>query len=219
MKKVLVVGAHPDDEILGCGGTVAKHVNRGDLVISIIACEGHSVRALVNKSQHQEQIVKANNIIGVKEIKLLQLPDQGLDMLPLTKIIDPIISIVREFQPNIVYCQWGGDVNRDHKLLFEATLVATRPSEKYIEEIIAFDTASSTEWGYPRSFVPDTWIEITDTLDLKIRALAEYKTEMCDYPHPRSLKAIENRALAWGNECVMHAAEAFMTIRRVRRDA
>ena len=120
-------------------------------------------------------------------------------------------------QPQVVYGQFGGDVNRDHQLVFQALLVATRPTESFIETVYAFDTASSTEWAYPRTFVPDTWIDIGDTLDTKIRAMACYESELREYPHPRSLEALKYRARAWGAQVCLEAAEVFMTVRRVSR--
>jgi LmbE family N-acetylglucosaminyl deacetylase len=117
-----------------------------------------------------------------------------------------------------VYCQYGGDVNRDHELVFKAALVATRPTETCIEAVYAFDTASSTEWAYPRTFSADTWVDIADTLDAKLAAMACYESEVRDYPHPRSLEALRIRAHAWGNQHCLQAAEAFMTVRRTLRD-
>ena len=108
-------------------------------------------------------------------------------------------------------------MNRDHQILFQATLVATRPTEPYIDAVYAFDTASSTEWAYPRTFVPDTWVDISATLDVKLGAMACYVSELRDYPHPRSLKALDYRAKAFGNQVCMEAAEVFMTVRRISR--
>src|SRR5205807_2223967 len=93
----------------------------------------------------------------------------------------------------------------------------TRPIEPFIEAVYAFDTASSTEWGYPRSFIPDTWVDISTTLEQKIAAMACYESEVRPYPHPRSLDALRHRARAWGNQCCMDAAEVFMTVRRTLR--
>ena len=203
-KRVLILAAHPDDEILGCGGTAALHVRRGDQVTSVVACEGQSHRYRGRDIAMEEHTRAAAKALGVHTMTL-------------TEIVTPIEVIVREIQPHIVYCQWGGDVNRDHHLLFEAILVATRPTEPCIEAVYAFDTASSTEWAYPRRFVPDTWIDVSETLPQKLDAMRCYETELRDYPHPRSLRALEHRARAWGNQCLMDAAEVFMTIRRTLR--
>lgn len=218
MNKVLVIAAHPDDELLGCGGAVALHTQKGDEVTSVIVCEGDSLRYDDKTEMHQNQIFEAAKVLGVKDVRSLKFPDQKLETVILTDLIDPILNIVREVQPNIVYCQYGGDVNRDHKILFEAILVATRPTEDFIEAVYAFDTVSSTEWGYPRSFIPDTFIDISETLDVKLEAMSKYETELRKYPHPRSLKALEYKAYATGNQNLMHAAEAFMTVRRTIRN-
>src|SRR5690242_16501488 len=159
-KRVLVIAAHPDDEILGCGGTVALHAAGGDRVTSVIACEGESLRygpGGVGQSEHSR---RAAETLGVTDVRSLKFPDQRLDTITLTEIITPLERVVREVSPQIVYCQYGGDINRDHEILFKAILVATRPTERSIEAVYAFETASSTEWAYPRTFAPDTWVDI-----------------------------------------------------------
>ena len=217
-KRVLVIAAHPDDELLGCGGTVALHTAAGDEVASVIVCEGESLRYGPGGVGQPSHILRTAEILGVKDVRTLQFADQRLDTIPLTDIIDALEPVVRERQPNLVYVQYGGDVNRDHELLFKAILVATRPTESCIETILAFDTASSTEWAYPRTFVPDTWVDITSTLETKLAAMACYESEVRSYPHPRSLQALRHRALAWGNQCCLESAEVFMTVRRIVRN-
>jgi LmbE family N-acetylglucosaminyl deacetylase len=214
-KRILVVAAHPDDELLGCGGTVALHTQAGDQVTSVIACEGESLRYGKAGVGQRDHVERAANTLGVRDCRLLEFSDQHLDTHTLTDIITPLEQIVRDVRPQIVYCQYGGDINVDHQLLFKALLVATRPTEEFIQAVYAFDTASSTEWAYPRTFVPDTWVDISRTLKTKLKAMACYTSELRPYPHPRSLEALENRAKAWGNQSCLAAAEVFMTIRRV----
>ncbi|MGD0519245.1 MAG: hypothetical protein ABSA26_17040, partial [Thermoguttaceae bacterium] len=139
--------------------------------------------------------------------------------LNLVDIITPLEKAIGEMRPDIVYCQYGGDINRDHYMLFQAALVATRPLAEFLRVVYAFETASSTEWAYPRTFVPDTWIDISTTLERKINAMACYRSEVRDYPHPRSLEALRHRAAYWGNQVALQAAEVFMTVRRVCRSA
>jgi N-acetylglucosamine malate deacetylase 1 len=217
-RRVLVIAAHPDDELLGCGGTIALHVRAGDRVTAAIVCEGESLRYGRQGVGQQGHAQRAAQTLGVSDSRLLGFPDQRLDTITLTEVISALSKVVSEVRPQVVYCQFGGDVNRDHQLVFQAVLVATRPTERSIESIYAFDTASSTEWAYPRSFQPDTWIDISSTLELKLQAMACYESEVRDYPHPRSLEALRNRAKAWGNQSCMDAAEVFMTVRRLVRD-
>ncbi len=218
-KRVLVIAAHPDDELLGCGGTVALHVRRGDRVRSVIVCEGESLRGVQQSSDGLHHANAAAQVLGVEALQILGFPDQKIDTLTLTELITPIEKVIADFRPEIIYCQYGGDVNRDHELLFKAVLVATRPTEEFISAVYAFDTASSTEWAYPRSFVPDTWVDISSTLSQKLKAMSCYESELRAYPHPRSLQGLEYKARAWGNQCCMDAAEVFMTVRRCfRRD-
>jgi LmbE family N-acetylglucosaminyl deacetylase len=217
--RVLVVATHPDDEILGCGGTVALHTRGGDIVHSIIVCEGESHRysdRICNIQRPQAEA--AANILGVEEIHYLAFPDQRLDTLPLIDVISSLEEIVKKFQPNIIYSQYGGDINRDHEIVFKAMLVACRPIEPQIQSIYAFETSSSTEWAYPRNYVPDTWIDISNTLDSKLAAMSCYAEEVRQWPHPRSLEALRSKAEAAGSQVCLAAAETYMSIRRVFRD-
>jgi len=216
-KRVLVIAAHPDDELLGCGGTIALHVCAGDAVTTVIACEGESLRYGPQGVGQRDHTRRAATLLGVTDVRELGFRDQRLDTHSLTEIITPLELVVREIRPQIVYCQFGGDINRDHEILFKALLVATRPVEDSIEAVYAFDTASSTEWAYPRSFVPDTWVDISSTLEQKLAAMACYESEVRPYPHPRSLDALRHRAHAWGNQHCVDAAEVFMTVRRTVR--
>jgi LmbE family N-acetylglucosaminyl deacetylase len=216
---VLVIAAHPDDEVLGCGGTVALHRRNGDDVCILVMCEGSSLRGVDQGEGEEHHLFAAAREIGVEKenVRHLGFADQRLDTMTLTDIIGPIEEVVREVQPNIVYCQHGGDVNIDHAILFKAALVATRPTEQSIGVIYAYEAASSTEWSHPRDFVPDTFVDISSTLEQKLCAMAAYKSEIRDYPHPRSLAALRHRAHSWGNQNCLDAAEAFMTIRRIAR--
>jgi len=215
---VVCIAAHPDDEVLGCGGALALHAMAGEPVTVIIACEDEPCRSGPYGVYQSAHIMKAAETLGVRDVRHLGFRDQALDVIPLTELIEPLARGVREVRPRIVYCQHGGDVNHDHHRIFQAALVATRPTETYIQAIYAFDTASSTEWAYPRRFVPDTWIDISQTLSVKLQAMACYRSELRDYPHPRSLKGLEYRAKAFGNQVCLDAAEVFMTVRRVSRD-
>lgn len=216
MNKVLVIAAHPDDELLGIGGIVAKHSQAGDEVRSVIMCEGESHRYHEDVGQ-SVAIQEAAQVLGVSRVYRLSFPDQKLDTYTLTELITPLEEISEEYQPQIIYCQSACDANRDHKILFEAATIAFRPTSEWVREFYGFYTASSTEWGYPRNFVPDTWVDITSVLDQKIEAFEKYHSEMRQYPHPRSSEALRHQAHFWGNQCCMDAAEVLMTIRRTYR--
>lgn len=217
-KNVLVIAAHPDDELLGVGGTIALHSAAGDRVNCVVAAAGALKHDSNGNRGVREQAQRAASVLGIHELKILDFPDQGLDQFSLVEIISPLEEIVNGIRPDVVYLQYGYDINRDHQILFQAALVATRPLEKYIQAVFAFDTVSSTEWAYPRSFVPDTWVDISATLEQKIEAMACYETELRDWPHPRSLHSLRVKAESTGSQVVSQAAECFMTIRRVLRN-
>lgn len=211
---VLVIAAHPDDELLGIGGTVLNHTANGDSVRTVIMCEGESLRYAKDVGQ-RSAIKKAADMLGVEHVYSLNYPDQKLDTYTLTDLISPLERISDEFHPEIVYCQFGGDANRDHKIVFEAANIVFRPVNAWMKQFYTFYTASTTEWGYPMSFHPDTWIDISNVLKKKLEAFACYMSEVREYPHPRSIKALEYQAHFWGNQSCMDAAEVLMTIRRL----
>jgi LmbE family N-acetylglucosaminyl deacetylase len=213
----LVIAAHPDDEVLGCGGTIALHTRRGERVITLITCESVSLRYRDSSVDMERQTREAAAVLQVEDVRQFGFPDQALDTVTLTDLIVRLEQVVNEVQPRVVYCQYGGDVNRDHQILFKAALVATRPLVRSIETIYAYSTLSSTEWGYPRTFNPDTWVDISATLEQKLAAMACYRSELHDFPHPRSLRAIRSKAEVDGSTCCLRAAEPFMTVRRISR--
>jgi LmbE family N-acetylglucosaminyl deacetylase len=212
-----VIAAHPDDEILGPGGTLRRHALDGDTVHALIVCEGESMRYQGREVGLADHARKAAEVIGFASVELLGFRDQHLESLALTDLITPLEKKMRETVPHLVYTHFYGDLNRDHQIVAEAALVATRPLQTCVEEVLGFDTASSTEWGSVHPFAPTHFVEISSTLDEKLRAMACYPTEVRGAPHPRSLESLRARALYWGSCVLVSAAEAFVVYRRVRR--
>lgn len=218
---VLVVAAHPDDELLGPGGTVASHAARGDRVRLAVMCEGVSSRYTPEwDSEVRKQAKEAAGILGVTDLVLGNLPDQRLETLPLRDVVREVESLIAEWQPELVYTHFAGDINRDHKILTEAVLVAARPySAPSVKEILMFETPSSTEWGSPTlaaSFQPNVYVDIGEFVEKKIKAFGCYSAEVRQHPHPRSLKALADRARYWGSVINRSAAEAFVLVRSTR---
>lgn len=224
MKQILVVAAHPDDEILGLGGTVKKHVNDGDEVYALILGEGMTSRNDEDKADKlkelHEDVYKAANVIGFKEVYLSNFPDNRFDSVDLLDIIHEIERYVDKLNPEIIYTHHPGDLNIDHKITFKALITACRPVGDYnVKKIIAFETPSSTEWNYnynENTFNPNYFVDIEDTLEAKIKAMETYKTEIRDYPHPRSSKALKVIASRWGTTVGKNYVEAFEIIREVK---
>jgi LmbE family N-acetylglucosaminyl deacetylase len=220
-KKVLVVSAHPDDEILGVGGTVRRHVLEGAEVHALIACEGVSMR--YDDAHHArvvEQARRAGEILGVAEVHFGDLPDQRLDTLPMVDVTAKVEALMDSLRPDTVYTHFPGDVNHDHGILFRAVQVATRPySAPWVRDVLAYETASSTEWGSPTvqgHFVPEVFVDIGETLQAKIEAFLCYEREVREAPHPRSPEALRARAQTWGSYVGLAAAEPFQVIRAIR---
>lgn len=226
-KQVLVVAAHPDDEVLGCGGTVARHAAAGDEVHVVIAAEGATARDSSRDTGARRQEINslrdaaqaAAKVLGSRVPEFLGLPDNRLDGLDLLDVVKPIEDVVAAVRPAIVYTHAPADLNIDHRIVHEAVLIACRPlPDASVRRIFAFETPSSTEWGAAArggTFQPRRFVDISDTLETKLAALECYGSEMREFPHARSLRAI--RALAeWrGASAGLAAAEAFEVIREI----
>lgn len=227
MNKILVVAAHPDDELLGLGGTIRKKVNNGDEAYCIILGEGFTSRGNKREdtdidivSDLHEDAIKASKVVGFKEIHFELLPDNRFDSVDLLDVIKIVEKYIEKYKPDIVYTHHNADRNIDHRITYEAVLTACRPVGDYsVKDIYTFETPSSTEWGFIRgsgTFVPNVFEDITDTLDCKLNAMACYKTELREYPHPRSLKALEIIASRWGTVVGKNYVEAFELVRSTR---
>lgn len=223
MTEVLVFAAHPDDETLGCGGAIARHVDAGDKVHVVVVTDGSSAQYPddpATLARKQDEARAAMKILGVTDLVLGTLPDMRLDTVASLDLTKFLSSHVRRIDPHIVYTHHAGDINLDHRLVFDATLVATRPtSGARLQRVYAYEVASSTDWGeaHPdRAFRPNSFIDIGGVLDRKLRALACYKTELRPAPHPRSLSVVEAYARAWGPRAGLEAAEAMVLVHERR---
>ena len=218
-KKILIIAAHPDDEVLGCFGTVKKLIDEGYEGYTLILGEGKTSRGEGNEEikKLHEEIKKANEVIGIKEVFIESLPDNSFDSIPLLDIVKVVEKYKNLIKPGIIFTHYENDLNIDHRLTYQAVITATRPmSDEVVKEIYSFEILSSTEWNYPLSFSPDIYFDISDTLDKKIKAMSFYKSELREYPHPRSLEGIELNAKYWGIRVGKKAVEAFKAVRVIK---
>lgn len=224
-KKILIIVAHPDDEVLGCFGTVARLIKEGYEAYTLILGEGKTSRyeKRITENRKDEiqllntEIIKANNIIGIKKVFIESFPDNRFDSVDLLDIIKVISKVKDEVKPDIIFTHYECDLNIDHQITYKAVITATRPmKDECVKEIYSFEILSSTEWNYPLSFSPDVFFDINDTWDLKISAMKEYKSELCNYPHPRSIEGIELNAKYQGMRIGKNYAEAFKSVRVIK---
>ncbi len=226
MNKILVVAAHPDDEVLGVGGTIAMHAKNGSECHALILGEGITARGerreLFDGREQvelQEEARKSARILGYESITFCGLPDVRFDGLELLDIVKMVQKAFAEFNPDQVYTHHYGDLNIDHRLTYEATLCACRPAQKgYPRELFCFETLSSTEWNFGRrnhAFFPNTFVDISQTMETKIDAMKCYVGEVRPYPHPRSLESIRALAMVRGSTINTEYAEAFEQVLRI----
>jgi LmbE family N-acetylglucosaminyl deacetylase len=217
---VVVVAAHPDDEILGAGATLARHVRRGREVHAVVLAEGATSRygdGMVPVLQ--KAATRSAEQIGFASIRFEAFPDQRMDAVPLIEITQRIEQILRELRPRVVYTHFPGDVNLDHGVTARATWTACRPyALPGLRRFAVFETPSSTEWGWPvgpEVFRPNRFVDVSGVIDVKLAAMECYESELRDEPHPRSLEALRARAAGWGTVIGVRYAEAFMVLREV----
>ncbi len=218
-KTVLVIAAHADDEALGCGGTIAKHVAQGDPVYAVFMADGVTSRSGSTEreqSARDEAAKQAQDILGIKKSFMLGFPDNRMDGIPLLDIVQKLEQVLDEVQPQVVYTHHYGDLNIDHRITHQATLTACRPVPgTSVQEIYAFEVLSATEWNTPGfcTFTPNVFVDITEHLETKVKALVCYRLELRDEPHTRSLDNVIRLAEIRGNFVGVGAAEAMMVIR------
>ena len=220
-KVVLCVVAHPDDEVLGIGGTLVRHAMAGGKVVVIILSEGEAekLEGTLNCSTRRQCALNAAEAMGTHEVVFHDLPDQRLDSLPLIDIIKPIEVAIQRFTPSIIYTHHGGDANTDHQVIFKATYAACRPMSSNgagIERLLTFETPSSTDQAPQIGefiFRPNTFVDITEAWQKKVDALRCYPTEIIGGLHPRSFEYIESLARMRGGYAGVKLAEAFALVR------
>ncbi len=224
-KRILIVAAHPDDEILGCAGTVARLVKEGFEAYTLILGEGKTSRDEkrdVKKRNHEmsdlkAEVSEANKIIGVKEVFLHDFPDNRFDAVNLLDVVKVVEKFKNEINPQIIFTHYENDLNIDHGVTFRAVLTAARPlKDEGVKEIYSFEVLSSSEWRFPLTFSPQVFFDVSKTLALKVKAMAAYKSELREFPHPRSLQGIELAAQNWGMKIGVPYAEAFILVRMIR---
>ncbi|OHE78489.1 MAG: GlcNAc-PI de-N-acetylase [Verrucomicrobia bacterium GWF2_62_7] len=224
-KRILIVAAHPDDEVLGCGGTAARLVGEGADAFTLILGEGVTSRDASRDPETRRgalallkrQALAANRALGIREVFFGDLPDNRFDSVPLLDIVKRVESVKREVRPDMVFTHYGADLNIDHRITYQAAITAARPLKgESVKEIYSFEVLSSTEWNYPLSFSPDVFWDISGRLKTKLRAMRAYPGELARFPHPRSLEGIELSAKYWGMRTGLRAAEAFKSVRALR---
>lgn len=219
MSTVLILAAHPDDELLGAGATLARHVGDGDQVHAVVLTEGASSRYREGLAEELAKAAhRAAQVLGVASLELWPLPDQRLDALPLIEVVQRVEELVDAVRPDVVYTHFPGDVNADHGIVARAAWTACRPYVvPGLRRFAVFETPSSTEWAWSADcpFTPSLYVDVTHTLDTKLEAMSCYESELRDHPHPRSLRALRERAAYWGSRVGRPAVEPFQVLREV----
>ncbi|MEY7849455.1 PIG-L deacetylase family protein [Natrarchaeobius sp. A-rgal3] len=223
---VLCIVAHPDDEVLGVGGTLACHVATGSDVHVCILSDGVTSRyddegAADEEIHRRESRARRSCSILGTTVSQYDFPDNRFDTVPLLDIVQTVEAEIEEHDPEVVYTHHYGDLNVDHELTCRATVTATRPlPASGVNRVLAFETLSASEWAVPdssNSFQPTSFVDIGDTLETKLDALSVYEGELRDSPHPRTAKTVRKNATVWGSKSGVEAAEPFEMLREIRR--
>ena len=227
MKRVLIVAAHPDDEILGCGGLISKYSSKGTSFKILFIGEGSTCRfdntgcqeGLLEIKYRNNCAIKALDIFGVKDIEFNNLPCGQFDQVPIITINKIIEKCIVKYDPDTILTHSPCDANNDHKIVFNATIMATRPSlNNQVRTLMAYEVLSSSEWAYVDTFKPNYFEELTKKdIESKWRALSCYNSEVKEYPFPRSNDGIKTLAMMRGMQSGFMFAEAFHIIRMYQK--
>jgi LmbE family N-acetylglucosaminyl deacetylase len=217
---ILVIATHPDDEVLGCGGTIARHASRGDRVDVLVVTRGApDLYSDEQVGRLRKELEAAHAILGVSAVHFLDFPAPRLDLVPAHELADSIGAQLAAIRPATVYIPHRVDLHSDHRCVFGAALVAARPIDSpVVRRLLSYETLSETEWAAPvaeDAFLPSVFIDIGAYLEQKQQALAAYRSQLKEFPHPRSLQAVECLARLRGSTAGVPAAEAFQLIREI----
>jgi LmbE family N-acetylglucosaminyl deacetylase len=219
-ERVLIVAAHPDDEVLGCGGFIAKQSDKFDIYVLFLT-NGASGRFSDQQCRrHLENAQKANDILGTKQVVFLDFPNQKLETVPLIDVTQAIEKQIAEIKPFRVFTHDYGDLNKDHQITFEAVSTAVRAiPEQIVKELFTYYVPSSSEWGRIQgAFTPNVWLDITEVLDKKLEAMRAYDSEGRAYPHPRNTESLKSIHRFFGINSGMECAEPFKLIHSIGFD-
>ncbi|MFB2933861.1 PIG-L deacetylase family protein [Aerosakkonemataceae cyanobacterium BLCC-F154] len=219
-KKILIIAPHPDDEVLGVGGTMARFAAEGAEVYVVVATKGYPPDFPEELSQIvREQALVAHQLLGVKETQFLPLPAANLDSVPYREINHKLLEVFRNIQPEILYIPFNGDLHVDHQRIFLSALVAARPNGiNAPRKIYAYETLSETNWNAPYltpNFVPNVFVDISSYLEMKIQAMEIYASQIKPFPHERSPETLRALATLRGSTVGRFAAEAFVLVREI----
>lgn len=215
----LIIAAHPDDEVLGCGGIIKKLSAQEDFFVVIMTGGADGRYSNDMEEKLRQNAKEANRIIGTKELFFESFPNQKLETIPLSSIIQTIEEYIANLKPHRVFTHFANDLNKDHQILAEATFTATRPIVgQMVKEVYSYNVPSSTEWNMTdtaKMFVPNVFLDIKDEIDAKVEAMKKYPSECRPYPHPRSSEALRVHANYWGLTAGIEYAEPFKMIRKM----
>jgi LmbE family N-acetylglucosaminyl deacetylase len=225
---VLVIAAHPDDEVLGCGGTITRLAREGHMVSLAILGEGITSRYSLREDADDSQVSAlhecshaAAELLGVADPRIFELPDNRFDTVPLLDIVKIIEGLIGQVSPECIFTHNSSDLNLDHSIINRATMIATRPQGNTpVTKVLAYEVPSSTEWAFQTiqpTFQPNVFVDISGTLGIKLKAMQAYDSENRQFPHPRSPEALQAIARRWGSVSGLEAAEAFQLIRYCKR--
>jgi N-acetylglucosamine malate deacetylase 1 len=217
---VLIIAPHSDDEVLGAGGTIAKYAaGKNDVYVCVVTSWDLSMCSQETVDQDKRECREAHHLLGVKETFFLDLPAAMLSEVPKHEINRRIGGIIDKVMPQVVFIPHFGDIHSDHSIVSQSAMVGLRPIKEHrVLEIYAYETLSETEWNIPHTsnaFVPNTYVDISGYLGIKIAAMNCFGLQLKEFPHPRSIEGIEHLARYRGATAGIEAAEAFSLIRRI----
>jgi len=210
---VLVIAAHPDDEVLGMGGTIKKLTKKGNTVDLCVVSEGATAQYKDKKmiEVRKKSCIKSGAILGISNFHFLEFPDMRLDSVPHLEINKQLERVIRKYKPYVVYTTPNNDLNKDHQIVFESTIVATRPHVSSVKHVLCYEIPGMVN----SPFVPTVYEDVSKEFSIKLKACKMYKSEMNKFPHPRSIKSLEVLAHTRGYESGLKLAEAFRLIRSI----